>query len=107
MANIVSIANKKKSPKFIDIIKKGFIPFSNVLSKSPDVRLILKSNKKKIIPRIFFDYVPKSSTFDTIFVRKNIPFLSLQRHSEIIQISFFVQIQCGSKIFGVDDRKAS
>ena len=68
--------------------KKGFIPFSNVLSKSPDVRLILKSNKKKIIPRIFFDYVPKSSTFDTIFVGKNIPFLSLQRHSEIMQIFF-------------------
>ena len=80
---------KKKSPKFIDIIKKGFIQFSNVLSKRSDVRLIIKSNKKKIIPRIFFDYVPKSSTFDTIFVRKNIPFLSLQRHSEIMQIFFF------------------
>ena len=55
--------------------------------------LILKSNERKI-PRIFFDYIPKSSTFDKIFVRKKNIFVSLQRHSEIIKQFFSVQIQC-------------
>ena len=36
-----------------------------------DVRLISKSKKSKIIPKILFDYIPKSSTFDTILVQVN------------------------------------
>lgn len=91
LANIVSIANRKKNRQnLLTLLKKDLFRFQMChLKVQMSDYIILKSNKKKIIPRIFFDYVPKSSTFDTIFVRKNIPFLSLQRHSEIMQIFFF------------------